>query len=73
MNLDIFPCVVLRDIDQTLRHHNRDSVLRITESSDNKFHCIKALTKYLVAKSKACINFSHDRYLIIFNDFVCHK
>ena len=33
----------------------------------------QALSKHQMTECKACINFSHDRYLIVFNDFVCHK
>ena len=60
LNLNILTGVILRHIQKSLRNHDRNPVLGITQSAHKDFHCIKALAKDLMTECKACINFPHD-------------
>ena len=73
MDLDILSHIVLRDIDQPLGHHHRNPVLRIAETFYQNIHHIKTFSKNLMAEGKSGGNAPHNRYLIVFNNFICHN
>ena len=73
VDLDIFSHIILCDIDQPLRHHHRDPVLRIAETFYQDIHHVKSFSKDLMAESKPRSDPSHNGYLIVFNNFICHN
>ena len=73
MDFHIFSDIILRYIHQSFRNHHRNPVLRITEPLDQQFCHIEAFSKDLMTECKACCNFAHHRYLIVFNNFICHN
>ena len=73
MYLDVFPHVVLIYINEPLRNHHRNPVFRIAQPFDKQLHSIEALPKHLMAECKICRNFAHNRYLVVFNNLICHE
>ena len=69
-DLDKFPPIILRHIDEALRDHHRNPVKRITQAFHQKFQHIKAFPKHLMTELKFRSDLAHDSYLIVFNDFI---
>ena len=71
--LYVFPLIVLRNINQPLRNHYRNGIRRFAQSLHGNIHHVEALSKHLMAEHKAGDDFSHDGYLIVFNNLICHN
>ena len=65
-----FTGVIPGHVDQTLRDHQRDTVHGITQPPDIHTHQVEALPEHLVAERKWRRHFSHDRYLVVFNNLI---
>ena len=64
--------VILMNIQNPLRHHNRYDIVRITQTADLNIHRIEILTVYRVAVRKFADHFSRNGDLVICKNFIQH-
>ena len=72
VHFDMIAPVIRTDVYQAFRHHHRNYVKGITQTLYFYLYHVKALAKNLMTIGECAYNFSHNRYLIVLNNLICH-